>query len=771
MKTKAENEAVSLHVEIVVTGIVQGVGFRPFIYRVAIENRLRGFVRNRGDAVVEIVVEGEKEDIERFIKTVREKHPPLAKIYSLTVKSYGGKEKFADFRIYESNKGKVFSGSIIPPDISICDECLKELRDPKNHRYNYFFITCTDCGPRYTVIEKLPYDRPNTTMKDFSMCPVCEKEYRDPLNRRFHAQTIACPNCGPKVFLTTNKGETLKVEDPIREAGRLVEEGYIVAVKGNGGFHIATSTLNSEPITRLRKVKHRKQKPFAIMAKSLEVVKTFAKVSEEEAKLLTSYIRPIVLLEKSENYYLSEEISPGLHNVGVMLPYTGLHYMLFDEVKEPAFVMTSANPPNEPIIIDNKEALRRLSSTVDYFLFHNRRIAQRCDDSVVRFNNGNQCIIRRSRGYAPTPIHLKFKVKKCVLGVGAEENVTGCILTEDKAFITQYVGDVEKLETLNYLKEAVNHLTELTNTKFEVIAYDFHPKFATTRLALTWADKFNCEAIPIQHHYAHFASLMGENSFEEMIGIVCDGFGYGLDGKAWGGEVVWWNGENFERLGHLQKQPMVGGDKATLYPLRMTAGILYNNVDGFEDWLYSRAEYFPYGDEEVNIILKQLKSGKVSYTTSCGRVLDAVSALLGICYERTYEGEPAIKLESKAVKGKDCLKLKPKIVNSTVNTTYLLTEIFENLNRYTIEDLAFSAQKYLAEGLAFLAMEKAEDLGVKTIGFTGGVAYNKQITQTIRETVEKSGFRFIVHNQIPPGDGGISFGQVVATSLILKIFI
>ncbi len=759
-----------MHAKIVVTGIVQGVGFRPFIYRTAVKNKLRGFVRNRGDAVVEIVVEGEEENIKQFVKTVQEKHPPLAKIYDLKVNFSKIEKRFTDFKIQESFKEKVFSGSIIPPDVSICDECLRELRNPKNPRYDYFFITCTDCGPRYTIIEKLPYDRPNTTMNEFTMCPFCEKEYRDPLNRRFHAQTIACPVCGPKVFLTTNKGEIVTVKDPIRETGKILEEGYIVAIKGNGGFHIATSTLNSDPIIRLRKVKHRMQKPFAIMAKSLEITKTFAKVSEEEVKLLTSYIRPIVLLEKSEDYYLSDQISPGLHNVGVMLPYTGLHYMLFDRTKEPAFVMTSANPPNEPIIIDNEEALRKLSSTVDYFLFHNRRIAQRCDDSVVRFNNGNQCIIRRSRGYAPTPVQLKFKAKKNILGVGAEENVTGCILTNNKAFMTQFIGDVEKVETLNYLKEAINHLKNLTNTEFEVVAYDFHPRFATTKLALDWSEKFNYEALPIQHHYAHLAALMGENKFEEMVGIVCDGFGYGLDGKAWGGEILWWSGETFERLGHLQEQPLVGGDKAVLYPLRMVTGILCK-IDGFEDWVYSRTECFPYGEEEVEVILKQLKTGRVPYTTSCGRILDAVSALLGICYERTYEGEPAIKLESRALKGKDNLKLKPRIEGNTVNTTYLLTEIFENLNKQPVENLAFSAQNYLAEGLALLAMEKAEDLDVKSIGFTGGVAYNKQITQTIREIVEKNGFRFIVHNQVPPGDGGISFGQVVAAGLILKIFI
>ncbi|MCX8176521.1 MAG: Sua5/YciO/YrdC/YwlC family protein, partial [Candidatus Bathyarchaeota archaeon] len=341
-----------MRAEITVTGIVQGVGFRPFVYRTAVERNLKGFIRNCGDATVEIVVEGDRENIERFIKLIKNEKPPLAQVYKLKVKFSKEKGEFKEFKIYKSLEEKKFSGLVIPPDVSICSRCLDELRNPKDRRYSYFFVTCTDCGPRYTIIEKLPYDRENTTMADFPECDECRKEYFTPLNRRFHAQTIACHVCGPKVYLTTKDGSNVECKDPIKEAGKLVEEGFIVAIKGNGGFHIAASTLKSEPIIRLRKVKHRAQKPFAVMAKNLEAVKTFAKLSKKEEELLTSYVRPIVLLEKSGNYYLSEEIAPGLHNIGVMLPYTGLHYMLFDDVKEPAFIMTSANPPSEPMVID-----------------------------------------------------------------------------------------------------------------------------------------------------------------------------------------------------------------------------------------------------------------------------------------------------------------------------------------------------------------------------------------------------------------------------------
>jgi hydrogenase maturation protein HypF len=752
-----------LRAEIKVSGIVQGVGFRPFIYRIAVKNRLVGYVRNRGDAVVEIVVEGNKNSVRRFLEDLRDEKPPLARIYDLTTNYRDEEGNFEKFTIVKSSEETELSGSVIPPDVSVCNECLKELRDPKNERYNYFFITCTNCGPRYTIIKKLPYDRLNTTMQDFQMCDFCSREYKDPSNRRFHAQTVACPKCGPKAYLTTNNGEPIECEDPITEVGRLLEEGYIVAIKGNGGFHVAAATTKSEPVARLRKVKYRTQKPLAIMASELESVKSFAEVSSREAELLTSYIKPIVLLKKRDDYYLSELISPGLHNVGVMLPYTGLHTMLFDKVKEPAFVMTSANPPNEPIVTENAEAMKKLGSVVDFFLFHNRTIAHRCDDSVVRFHGENPSIIRRSRGYAPEPIHLKLMVNKCVLGVGAELNVTSCLLLRNKAFVSQHIGDVENLETLLFLKNSINHLTKLTNSKVEVIACDFHPKFTTTKLAQNLGNNLECQVIPVQHHHAHIASLMGEWNLNEMVGIACDGFGYGSDGTAWGGEILHCNQEGFYRLGHLQEHPMAGGDLATLYPLRMVAGILHGEVD-VKEWLLSNSVRFPHGKKEVEVIVKQLEKGLVPKTTSCGRVLDAVSAILGLCYERTYEGEPAMKLESVASKGKDVLNLTPRLKGNVIDTTLLVHEIFNQKNKYSVADLACSAQSYLAKSLAQLAVEEAERLNVNHVGFSGGVAYNEHITVTIRRIVERKGFNFIVHNRVPPGDGGISFGQAIAAA-------
>ena len=728
------------------------------------KNRLVGHVRNRGDAVVDIVVEGKENNVKNFLRELKAKKPPLARIYETTTKFVEDKGEFERFSILESSKEVELSGSVIPPDVSICNECLSELRDPRNQRYNYFFITCTNCGPRYTVITRLPYDRSNTTMQDFAMCRFCNREYKDPSNRRFHAQTVACSKCGPRAYFATNDGHPVKSEDPIREAGKLLEKGYIVAIKGNGGFHVATATTQSEPIARLRKVKHRTQKPFAIMARDIEATRSFAEVSTEEAELLTSYIKPIVLLRKKDDCHLSELISPGLHNIGVMLPYTGLHYMLFDEVSEPAFVMTSANPPNRPIVTENQEAIRRLGTTVDFFLFHNRNIAQRCDDSVVRLHGQARSIIRRSRGYAPEPIHLKLSANSCVLGVGAELNVTACVLSRNKAFISQHIGDVENLETINFLENTINHLTALTNSKVEVIACDLHPRFTTTRLAQNLGNELECPVIPVQHHHAHIASLMGEHDINEIVGIACDGFGYGSDGGAWGGEILHCNQDGFRRVAHLEEQPMVGSDLATRYPLRMAAGILDGNVD-VEEWLLSSSDRFPHGAREVEVVLKQLRRDLVVKTTSCGRVLDAISAILGICYERTYEGEPAMRLESAATEGADVLNLTPTFEGATIETTSLVREIFTRRDECSVADLACSAQSYLARSLAQRAVDEARQIGIKTIGFSGGVAYNEYVTRVIRREVEKSGFKFLVHQQIPPGDGGISFGQTVAASL------
>jgi hydrogenase maturation protein HypF len=753
-----------LRVKINVTGIVQGVGFRPFIYRTATKNGLAGYVRNRGDAGVEILLEGNAQSIQSFMRDLTEKKPPLAQIDAVKSTELSGKNEYEKFTIYKSSEEAELSGSIIPPDIAICNQCLAELRDPKDARYEYFFITCTNCGPRFTIIERLPYDRENTTMREFPLCGFCQKEYTDPQNRRFHAQTVACPQCGPKAYLTTNNGEPIQAKDPVRMAGKLLSEGSVLAIKGYGGFHIAASTIQDKPLAALRRTKHRREKPFAIMAKSLEAAEGFAEVGSKEQELLSSPARPIVLLNKSRNYNLSPLVAPNLHNVGVMLPYTGLHYMLFDQVDDPAFVMTSANPPNQPIVKDNEEALKILGGTVDYFLFHNRKIAHRCDDSVMRVHGNRQVFLRRSRGYAPAPIRLKQKSKRCTVGLGGELNNTSCIVLEDKAFISQHIGDVENIETRTFLQEATNHLTRLTNCQAEAYACDLHPKFTTTALARELAEEKGLPLVQVQHHHAHAAALMAEHALDEIVGVICDGYGYGTDGEAWGGEILLCNCESseFKRLGHLEAQPLLGGDLASRYPLRMAAGMLSKAGVNVESWLMQNSGHLPHGETEAELIIEQLKKSIFAFeTTSCGRVLDAVSAVLGLCDVRSYEGEPAMKLESAALSGKDVLNLKPILHGEVLDTTYMLRALFESRSKVSTANLAYSAHAYLAKGISSLAAEKALAQGVKTVGFSGGAACNQILAGLMRETVESFGLRFVVHEAVPAGDGGVSFGQAV----------
>jgi hydrogenase maturation protein HypF len=733
------------------------------VYRIALQNGLTGYVRNLGDAGVEIVAEGPEEAIEVFIRSLRQKKPPLAEIHRIVTTELRGKNEYDLFSIYKSSRDAELAGSIIPPDVAICDQCLAELRDPKDPRFNYFFITCTDCGPRFTIIERLPYDRENTTMREFPLCGYCLKEYNDPINRRFHAQTVACSECGPKAYLTTKTGDLVPTADPVREAGRLLSEGSILAVKGYGGFHIASSATKEEPLVALRRAKHRHAKPFAVMAKNLQAAGSFAEVTSKEREELTSYARPILLLSKRKDYNLSSFVAPGLHNIGVMLPYSGLHHMLFDRVDDQAFVMTSANPANQPIVKENEEALKSLSETVDFFLFHNRKIAHRCDDSVIRLHEDRRTFIRRSRGYAPAPIMLKKSSRRCVVGLGGELNNTVCILSENKAFLSQHVGDVENLETKDFLHEAAIHLIELTNAKVEAVACDLHPKFNTTDLASHLAEENDWQLIQVQHHHAHVAGLMMEHNIADMVGIACDGYGYGTDGEAWGGEILLCNGSSreFKRLGHLEPQPLIGGDAATKYPMRMAAGILGGRID-IRRWLAERKRYLPHGEAEVEVILQQAaKPANVIRTTSCGRVLDSIAAILGVCYQRTYEGEPAMKLESLAMGGVDVLNMKPIIENGELNTTQLAQTIFENKDNFAPKDLAYSAHKYLAEGLASLAVEAAAKHCIKAIGFTGGAACNEIISKIVCRNIENAGLSFFVHRNVSPGDGGVSFGQAV----------
>ena len=759
-----------MRVKFTVLGIVQGVGFRPFVYRTAVKQGLVGYVRNREDAGVEILVEGSTQSIERFMAVLMEEKPPRARIEQIKKMELEGVNQYSSFSIFKSTQEGENRGSIIPADIAVCNQCLGELCDTVNQRYDYFFITCTVCGPRFTIIDRLPYDRENTSMHEFTLCNTCKEEYKNPMNRRFHAQTMACAVCGPQVYLTTNKGDPVEVGDPIREAGKLLSRGKILAIKGYGGFHIAASTKLEAPLLRLRKTKHRQEKPFAVMAKSLEATKRVCEVGAVEQQLLVSPQRPIVLLSKKKTCYFSGLVAPNLHNIGVMLPYTALHYMLFDQVEDDAFVMTSANPANQPIVKDNTEALKVLGEAVDYFLVHNRRIAHRCDDSVVRIhNNSYPVFLRRSRGYAPEPIRLKQKARCCVVGLGGELNNTVCVLNENNAFISQHIGDVESIETKRFLQEALSHLQHLTNTQAEVVACDLHPKFTTTQIAKEMAETKGLALVLVQHHYAHAAALMTEQGLDSLVAAVCDGYGYGLGGEAWGGEILHtvYGLSGFSRPAHLEAQPLLGGDLASYYPLRMATGILSKAGVDVEAWLIKNKAHLPHGEVEATLIADQLTATGRGFveTTSCGRVLDAAAAVLGICFKRSYEGEPALKLESAALLGRDVLNLAPIVHKGVLDTTQLIKVVYEGVGRrVAVENLAHSVHAYLGRGLAELAIQAAEAQKTRNVGLTGGAACNQLLAGYMRQGVEAAGLDFYVHKTVPAGDGGISLGQVIAAS-------
>ncbi len=759
-------------VEIAVTGIVQGVGFRPFTYRLATCHDLVGFVRNMGDAGVQIVVEGEKETIEKFIDSLRPEQPPLSRIDDINVAWKAPTGEFSAFQVAPSERAGLGLPSVVPPDLALCDDCLHEMLDSSDRRYNYPFITCVNCGPRFTIIEKLPYDRPRTSMKAFPLCPDCLHEYQDPPDRRYHAEPTCCSICGPRMSLYDAEGNPIDVLEPLREVARLLDGGSVVAIKGIGGIHIASKTTEDGVLARMRRAFNRFQQPFAIMSKDIGTIRTFAEVGKAEVELLTSFRRPIVVLQRSNDYMLSEFVAPGLDSVGVMLPYSGIHHLILSYGKDPAYVMTSANVAGLPMIIDNTEAFRKLRGGVDYFLLHDRLIVNRCDDSVIKEVDGKPAFLRRSRGYVPEPVKLAFTSDKKVLAVGAELNVTCSVLTGDRCFPSQHLGDTTEVETLKYMQSAVEQLIHLLNLdSVDIVVHDLHPNYATTRIAPRMAKKLGARTLAVQHHHAHLVALMAECGLSEFVGIAADGVGYGSDGTIWGGEVMLADLNSFKRVGGLMSQRMPGGDLAAIFPARMVAGILWQQL-GREELERVLDEFcassFRRGKREVDIVIRQLERDlNVFRTSSCGRVLDAIACLLGICDERTYEGEPAIKLEAAANKGNAGeARLEPVIEKVdgmvVVNTSRLLVDVLDALRaRVSRRHIAAAAQRVIARGLASVAIDAASSKGIEVVGGSGGVFYNRAITAAVRREVEKAGLRFVQHELLPPGDGGISVGQAI----------
>lgn len=759
---------------ILVQGIVQGVGFRPNVYRLAKALKLNGYVRNLGN-VVEIVVEGDEKDIKSFKNDLKVKTPPISKIDSLQMKWLDEipSPEFDNFKILESSAN--FSGSsVIPPDVATCDSCLEEVMKKGDRRYKYPFTACTDCGPRFTVIRSVPYDRERTSMEEFPLCPDCTVEYENPEDRRYHAEATCCPVCGPDVFLY--RDQKIELENPIKETAKLLDEGNILAIKGIGGTHLVAKTTDDLPVIKMRERLGRMNQPFACMSPDVSTIRSFAEVADYEEETLLSRNRPIVVLKKNKDYYLSPYVAPDLHNLGVMLPYSALHHLLFTYTDAPAYIMTSANMPGEPMLTQNQDIISKLEGVADYYLLHNREIVNRCDDSVVRFRGGDMAFIRRSRGYVPEPYDFSNINKDLnVLALGPEIDVTFSLLKEGKCYMSQHIGDTTKYETFLYLQEAIEYMMGITRTdRIDVVACDLHPQFFTTKLAHELGERFKCPVLKVQHHHAHATALSVDWGVDELICIAADGVGYGEDGSAWGGEILYSNGPKYERLASLMPQKMPGGDLTTRYPARMMMAMLYPHYDEDEmvDLMKTHyVDYFPHGAKEVDIVANQMdREFNLTETTSTGRVLDAISAALHICGERTYEGECAMKLESTAYTGEDIFDLPIKIIQNNVmdvlDTPQILSSVLEKkLEGEPVKDLACSAQRAVSQGLAELAILAADKKDVDAIGGSGGVFYNEAISMTIKKFVEDAGYRFLQHKNSCAGDGSVSLGQAAVAAL------
>jgi len=743
-----------------VTGVVQGVGFRPFVYQLAHTWVLTGWVLNTSSGV-DIEVEGPPDALLDFLRDLEAQAPPLAHIESITATDHppNGYQNF-EIRHSVAQEGEY---QLISPDIATCQECVAELLDPQDRRYRYPFTNCTNCGPRFTIIEDIPYDRPLTTMRDFVMCPLCQAEYENPLDRRFHAQPNACPICGPQLSLLAADGSQMDVADEISAAVQLLQQGKILALKGLGGFHLACDATSDEAVQRLRERKGRPAKPMAVMMADLEQIHAHCVLSGEERRLLTSPQCPIVLLRWRETSTISPLVAPGNRYLGAMLPYTPLHHVLLREMGWP-LVMTSGNLSEEPIAIDNEEALARLAGIADHFLVHNRDIYARYDDSVWMVVEGGAQPLRRSRGYAPFPLHLPFRSRQ-VLACGTELKNTFCATKDEYAFVSQHIGDMENLETLQHFKSTIELYKRLFRLDPEIVAYDMHPEYLATKYAVSLRP--GQQLVPVQHHHAHIVSCMVDNGVQEpVIGVALDGTGYGTDGQIWGGEFLVVDYRSFHRAGHLQYVPLPGGEAAIRRPYRMAIGHLYSLLG--EDGLQSAVPYL--GDidtQEVGVIKQQIDKGVNSpLTSSCGRLFDAVSAMLGFRGEASYEGQAAVQLEMLSYDVDDGASYPFAIVEQGEARVVYLAELWGGL----IEDLrgqipagavATRFHNAIANIIVQMCGAISEETGLRQVALSGGCFQNRLLFTKAVSTLREAGFDILTHRQVPCNDGGVSLGQAV----------
>jgi hydrogenase maturation protein HypF len=751
------------HFYITVTGVVQGVGFRPFVFRVAKELGLKGSVSNTASGV-KIHIEGKKEKIDKFIEYLKSNPPPLAKVESINVEEL----ELARFERFEiiSSDSKSEKVTSVSPDVTLCEECLKELRDPANRRYAYPFINCTNCGPRYTITKTVPYDRPNTSMAKFEMCPECKREYEDPMNRRYHAQPISCWNCGPKLTLLDNTGNIICETEvstpyrgldfsPIKESAKRLKNGEIVAVKGLGGFHLMCDASNENSVKLLRERKRRASKPLAIMVKSIDEVRSLAEFNEIEEEWLTSRERPIVLLKKRVGSNLAPSTAPNIDRIGVMLPYTPLHELLFDYIDFP-LVATSANLSDEPIIRDSKELIEKLGSVVDAVLDHDRDIVNACDDSVMQVAGTQPLWLRVARGVAPLTFALKEPIDRKILAVGANQKSTIALGFGDRIVLSPHIGDLKSIEAMDYFERTINTFKRFYDFTIDVIVHDRHPVYETTKWAKEQKSKNSgLKILEVQHHYAHALGVMAEYGLvdEEVVAFCWDGTGYGDDGSIWGGEVMIANAKRFERIATLSPFKLIGGERAVKEPRRTALSLLFEVFTLEEVLELSLLTVKEFSVGEIKMFHKAWERGINSpKTSSMGRLFDAVSSLCGICQVSGFEGESGMLIEANAKK-EDAKPYPFTIENGRVMWQDMVREIVKN------PDQKVTASRFLATlvEMVFVIAEKYRD---KPLLFAGGVFQNRALVEKILARCKDENREFYFPSKVSPNDGAVALGQM-----------
>jgi hydrogenase maturation protein HypF len=741
-----------------ITGVVQGVGFRPFVYALAKELSLSGWVRNTS-AGVDIEVDGTEQALRRFTIALEEKAPPLARIDDVNVE-FCPANGHTSFEIVPSESiDEAFQP--VSPDVSTCQDCLREVMDPGDRRHRYPFTNCTNCGPRFTIIEDIPYDRPKTTMSPFEMCPDCAQEYTDPLNRRFHAQPVACPVCGPHIWLEVKGDRRAEREDALQTARQMLMEGKIVAIKGLGGFHLACDATNLSAVSDLRQRKLRVDKPFAVMMADIDAASSECVLSDAEAHLLECIERPIVILQRKPDSSVVPQVAPGQGTLGIMLPYTPLHSLILEREQgfPRALVMTSGNLSEEPIATENEEALERLSELADAFLMHDRGIHTRCDDSVVRVEEESVYPLRRSRGYAPFPVHLSWDSPP-LLAVGAELKNAFCLANGRYAFLSHHIGDLENFETLRSFEDGVEHFQRLFRTEPVLLAYDLHPDYMATRYAIERAELEGLPAYGVQHHHAHIAACMAENGLSDdppIIGVAFDGTGYGIDGAIWGGEFLLTRYSNFERSFHLAYVPMPGGDTAVRQPWRLALAWL--DQIGLE-WSEDLAPVAA-ADEQTRRTLRRMLDLDLNSpkTSSMGRLFDAISALTGVRQNVNYEAQAAIEFEA-LVDSQESEAYELAVDERIIDPAPLVAAVVADMRKgIPVPKIAARFHNGISEMVVRVCKRMSERSGSKNVALSGGVWQNRVLLRRVHSLLRESGFRVYIHRQIPANDGGICLGQ------------